>query len=107
MAVGAVQKDNISEFWSLKKERAAAAVALTKGASISIPNMRIRDKSMTVRTTETTITFRHPFWMSCFDRSQPAGTYRLVFDDDEILGVSFLAYQRSATMLHTPPIPVA
>jgi hypothetical protein len=61
---------------------------------------------MTVRTTETTITFRHPFWLSCFERPQPAGTYRLVFDDEEILGVSFLAYHRSATMLHTPPISV-
>jgi len=62
---------------------------------------------MTVRTTDTTITFHRPFWLSCFDRPQPAGTYRLVFDDDEVLGISFLAYQRSATMLHTPPISVA
>lgn len=62
---------------------------------------------MTVRTTETTVSFRHPFMLAPFDRLQPAGTYRLVIDEEEIQGLSFLAYQRTATMLHTPAISSA
>ncbi len=61
---------------------------------------------MSARTTETTITFRHPFKLSSFDRQQPAGTYRVVIDEEEILGLSFVAYQRMATMLHTPALAV-
>ncbi len=59
---------------------------------------------MAIRTKETTVTFAHPFQMSAFDRLMPAGTYRLVTDEEEILGLSFLAYQRTATTLHTPAI---
>ena len=59
---------------------------------------------MTGRTTETTVTFRHAFKLSSFDRPQPPGTYRLVIDEEEILGLSFLAYHRTSTMLHTPAV---
>jgi hypothetical protein len=59
---------------------------------------------MTVRTRESTVTFRHPFTLSAFDRPQPAGTYRLITDEEEILGLSFLAYRQVAAMLHTPAI---
>ena len=59
---------------------------------------------MTERTTETTITFTRPFQLSSFDARQPAGTYRLVIDEEEIPGLSFLAYRRTATTLHTPAI---
>jgi hypothetical protein len=45
---------------------------------------------MAVRTTETTVTFRHPFTLTSLDGPQPAGTYRLVTDEEEILGLSFL-----------------
>ena len=62
---------------------------------------------MTARTTETTVSFRHSFMLSPFNRRQPAGTYRLVIDEEEIQGLSFLAYQRTATMLHTPAISSA
>ena len=62
---------------------------------------------MTIRSTETTVTFRHPFKLSVLDQVQPAGIYRLVIDEEEIPGISFLAYQRSATRLHTPALPVA
>lgn len=58
------------------------------------------------RTQETTVTFRHPFSLSVLDRPQPAGTYRLVVDEEAIPDISFLAYRRSATMLHTPAIGV-
>jgi hypothetical protein len=54
------------------------------------------------RTTETTVTFRRPFRLSCFDAMQPPGDYRLVIDEEEILGLSCIAYQRKATLLHVP-----
>lgn len=59
---------------------------------------------MNSRTRETTVTFRHPFKLNMFDRLQPAGTYRLVIDEEEIPDIAFLAYRRSSTMLHTPAI---
>jgi len=65
------------------------------------------EEKMTTRTTETTVTFAHPFQLSAFERLMPAGTYRLVTDEEEIHGLSFLAYQRMATTLHTPAISVS
>lgn len=61
---------------------------------------------MTVRTTETQVTFQRSFILRTFKTRQPAGTYRVVTDDEEIFGISFLAYRRMATMLHTPAISV-
>lgn len=57
---------------------------------------------MTKRTTETTVTFRRPFMLDAFDTPQPAGTYRVVIEEEPIEGVTFLAYRRTATMLHIP-----
>ena len=62
---------------------------------------------MADRTTETMATFKHPFSLTSLDGSQPAGTYRVVTDEEEILGLSFLAFRRTATMLHIPPISPA
>ncbi|WP_127088281.1 hypothetical protein [Aquabacter cavernae] len=59
---------------------------------------------MTIRTTETTVTFDHPFRLSGADGLLPAGTYRVVMDEEPILGLSFLAHRRTATMLHTPAL---
>lgn len=59
---------------------------------------------MGTRTRETTVTFRHPFTLGGIDRALPAGTYRLVIDEEEIPNISFLAYRRAATMLHTPAV---
>lgn len=44
--------------------------------------------------------------LSALEARQPAGTYRLVVDEEEIPGLSFLAYRRTATMLHIPAISV-
>jgi len=57
---------------------------------------------MSERTTETTVTFKHPFMLGSFDSAQPAGTYRLVIDEEEIVGLSFVAYRRTSTVLHVP-----
>jgi hypothetical protein len=57
-----------------------------------------------VRTRETTVTFDHPFQLSDADGALPAGTYRVVIDEEPLLGLSFVAYRRVATMLHTPAL---
>lgn len=59
---------------------------------------------MGVRTTETTVTFGRPFILPQLEGPQPAGTYRLVTDEEEISGLSFLAYRRIATMLRLPSL---
>jgi hypothetical protein len=59
---------------------------------------------MSTRTTETTITFEHPFTLSSVDGAQPAGTYRLVTDEEDISGVSFVGFRRIATSLYLPAI---
>ena len=60
---------------------------------------------MSTRTIETSVTFSHPFTLSSVDGVQPAGTYRLSVDEEEIAGLSFSAFQRVATMLHLPADP--
>ena len=57
---------------------------------------------MATRTTETMITFLQPFVLSALDAAQPAGTYRLVTEEEEIPGLSFVAFRRTATLLHLP-----
>ena len=59
---------------------------------------------MPVRTTETTVTFKRPFILPEFEGPQPAGTYRLVTDEEEISGLSFLAFRRVGTMLRLPSL---
>jgi hypothetical protein len=59
---------------------------------------------MTTRTTETALTFRRPFTRSAVGQHPPAGAYRIAVDEDEILGLSFVAFRRTATMLHVPAL---
>ncbi|MBN9491585.1 MAG: hypothetical protein J0H44_30475 [Alphaproteobacteria bacterium] len=60
---------------------------------------------MSTRTTETTVTFGRSFVLTAIDGVQPAGTYRLVTEEEQIPGLSFAAYQRRSTMLHLPANP--
>jgi hypothetical protein len=64
-------------------------------------------RNNSVRTTETTITFRRPFTLSALDKAQPAGTYRVVTEEEEIDGLSFVAFRRTATLLHLPALATA
>ncbi|RYG08542.1 MAG: hypothetical protein EON92_16390 [Burkholderiales bacterium] len=57
-----------------------------------------------MRSRETTVTFRKPFRLSAIDIMQPAGTYCVVVDEEEIPSTSFLAYRQIATLLHTPSL---
>ena len=59
------------------------------------------------RSTETTVTFRHPFQLSALDGPQAAGTYMVVTDEEEILGLSYTAFRRTATLLHLPALGVS
>ena len=58
-----------------------------------------------MRTIETMVTFRHPFVLTALETAQPAGTYRFVTEEEEIPGLSFVAFRRTATMLHLPALP--
>lgn len=62
---------------------------------------------MTERTTQTEITFTHPFRLESLSEPLEAGTYRLVIDEELIEGLSFTAYRRVATHLEIPAISVA
>jgi hypothetical protein len=59
---------------------------------------------MASRSSETTVTFVRPFLLAPLEAVQPAGTYRVVVDEEEILGLSFLAFRRTATMLELPAL---
>lgn len=66
---------------------------------------------MTMRTTRTSITFAHPFYLDGFDKAFPAGEYSVDTDEETLPDVSFPAYRRVATMIQrvTPgsPQPIA
>ena len=59
---------------------------------------------MTTRSRETTLTFSKAFALSDVDSPLPAGTYRVVVDEEDITGLSFLAFRRVATMLQVPAL---
>lgn len=52
-----------------------------------------------IRTTRTTVTFKHPFKLGDPDQSYPAGNYSIETDEELLLDVSFPAYRRTATLM--------
>lgn len=60
---------------------------------------------MSTRTTQTTVTFRRAFTLPAIEGAQPAGTYRLVTEEEQIPGLSFVAFRRTETLLHLPADP--
>ena len=60
---------------------------------------------MTVRTSQTTITFSRPFSLSSFDEAQAAGTYTVQTHEESLPGLSFLAWRRTATLIFLPSRP--
>jgi hypothetical protein len=57
---------------------------------------------MTLRTTQKFVTFNRPFWLDEVAERQPAGTYVVQTDEEQIEGLSFLAYRRLATTISLP-----
>ena len=51
-----------------------------------------------MRTTETAVTFRHPFVLAALAATQPAGTYRLVTEEEEILYTLWDELQRNQSV---------
>lgn len=60
---------------------------------------------MSTRTTVTTVTFQRSFTLSALEGTQPAGTYRLVTEEEQIPDLSFTAFRRTETLLYLPANP--
>ena len=54
---------------------------------------------MTVRTARRNVTFRRPFFLKGVDGVQPPGTYAVEIDEEQVPGLSFLAYRRISTTI--------
>ena len=60
------------------------------------------DDQMTLRITRTLVTFARPFWLEEMGELQSAGTYAVQTDEEQIEGLSFIAYRRVATTITLP-----
>jgi hypothetical protein len=60
---------------------------------------------MIARSLNKTAVFKRPFLLKGIDRTLPAGSYRVVTDEELIDGISFPAYRRVATMIFVPAAP--
>jgi len=59
---------------------------------------------MTNRISKSLVTFHRQFTLGGLDGVQPAGTYEVEVDEEQIQGLSFLAYRRVATLFHLPAV---
>jgi hypothetical protein len=57
---------------------------------------------MIARSLDKSVVFNRPFLLKGIDRTLPAGTYRVVTDEELIEGISFPVYRRVATMIFVP-----
>jgi hypothetical protein len=57
---------------------------------------------MISRSLSKTVVYNRPFLLKGVDRILPAGTYRIVTDEELIEGISFPAYHRVATVIFAP-----
>lgn len=57
---------------------------------------------MTTRTSHKSVTFTRPFSLGGIDGVQPAGTYTVETHEELLLGLSFPAYRRIATLMFLP-----
>jgi hypothetical protein len=63
-------------------------------------------KEALMRSTRDTITFEHPFTLGGLDGVQPPGTYMVSTEEEEIPGLSFLAWRRVSSHIHLPAIGI-
>jgi len=57
---------------------------------------------MIARSLSKEVVFDRPFLLPGVDRTLPAGSYRVVTDEELIEGISFPVYRRVATMIFVP-----
>jgi hypothetical protein len=57
---------------------------------------------MIARSSSKDVVFNRPFLLKGLDRTLPAGSYRVVTDEELIEEVSFPVYRRVATMIFVP-----
>jgi hypothetical protein len=57
---------------------------------------------MIARSLSKDVVFNRPFLLEGIDRTLPAGSYRVVTDEELIQGISFPVYRRVATMIFVP-----
>jgi hypothetical protein len=57
---------------------------------------------MMARSLSRDVVFNRPFLLKGIDRTLPAGSYRVVTDEELIDGLSFPVYRRVATMIFVP-----
>jgi hypothetical protein len=61
---------------------------------------------MIARSHDKTVVFNRPFLLKGVDRTLPAGSYRVVTDEELIEGISFPVYRRVGTAIFVPgPTP--
>jgi hypothetical protein len=60
---------------------------------------------MTIRTTSRTVTFAHPFFLKGIVEEQPAGSYVVETDEEQIETASVQAYRRISTLIRLPARP--
>lgn len=54
---------------------------------------------MAMRSTKSTVTFEHPFFLSGYTDEMPAGDCDVVVEEELLEGLSFAAYRRTVTYL--------
>lgn len=59
-----------------------------------------------MRVTRDAVTFEHPFLLKGVDKMQPAGTYMVVTEEEELPGLSFEAWRRVSTVIYLPAMGV-
>ncbi len=64
--------------------------------AVTIPEMEL---AMFTRTKTRTVHFDAPFTLNGLDGLHPAGDYRVLDDEEQMTGISWLAYRRVATMI--------
>lgn len=59
---------------------------------------------MGLRTQSYSVTFSSEFYLHGFGKAQPPGEYRVEYDEEQIDGLSFVAFRRIATYMQLPAI---
>jgi hypothetical protein len=59
---------------------------------------------MMTRTCQAKVQFLHPFRLPGLAGPQPAGTYRLITDEEELSGLSFTTYRTVLAQLQVPAL---